>query len=70
MHPKANCLDARAPKSNTSYWGPKLLRNAARDAENIVQLRAQGWRVLVIWECETKDAKGVLRRVQRFLESA
>jgi DNA mismatch endonuclease, patch repair protein len=67
-HPKSNCHDARSPKSNTDYWGPKLQRNAARDARNIAALRAAGWRVLVIWDCETKDARRLTSVVRRFLE--
>ena len=68
MHPKANCLDARYPKSNTHYWSPKLTRNMARDAENARKLRAMGWRVLVIWECETRDLGRIKQRVVKFLQ--
>ena len=67
MHPKANCLDARRPKSNFGYWTPKLARNVARDAEHVATLRKLGWRVLVIWECETKDTANLAARVTKFL---
>lgn len=67
MHPKENCLDARLPKSNTTYWTPKLARNVARDAEHLAKLEALGWKSLVIWECETADAGAVSRRITRFL---
>lgn len=42
------------PKSNQEYWVPKFKRNVERDARNLEALRAEGWRVHVIWECELK----------------
>lgn len=69
MHPKVNCLDARLPKSNREYWTPKLARNAARDAAQIAALRSLGWKVLVIWECETKNADALTKRLKAFLGS-
>ena len=42
------------PKSNTEYWIPKIQRNAERDAANYEQMRALGWNVIVVWECELR----------------
>lgn len=42
------------PKTNESYWRAKIMRNAARDAENIQLLSYVGWRVFIIWECQLK----------------
>ena len=67
MHPKANCRDARLPKSNTGYWAPKLNRNVERDRENIAALKTFGWKVLVIWDCQTKDAARLGARLEKFL---
>lgn len=67
MHPKSTCRDARAPTSNTGYWSAKLARNVERDAAHIAALQAGGWRVLVIWECETANAADLERRLRRFL---
>jgi len=53
-HCHEGCADFVVPKSNTDYWIPKLERNRLRDAANIETLRQEGWRVLVIWECELK----------------
>ena len=41
----------RVPKTNTSYWLPKIERNRERDAENEAALRALGWYVIIIWGC-------------------
>lgn len=67
QHPGGKCADARPPRSNLRYWQPKLARNAMRDVEHIIRLKANGWRVLVIWDCETKHARQLAARLRRFL---
>lgn len=42
------------PSSNTEYCSNKISRNVERDKTNIELLKAQGWKVLVIWECQLK----------------
>ena len=42
------------PSSNVEYWSKKINRNVERDAQNIALLTEQGWRVLIIWECQLK----------------
>lgn len=61
-----DCADSRMPKSNLKYWEPKLRRNQERDTHAIAALTTMGWRVLVIWECETTKA-GLRERLQSFL---
>lgn len=39
-----------APRSNQSYWQPKIRRNIERDAETNHALERAGWRVVRIWE--------------------
>lgn len=53
-HQHEGCSDFVWPKSNMSYWKEKLDRNKLRDAKNQDILRKNGWKVLVIWECELK----------------
>jgi len=67
QHAEPKCLDGRPPKSNLAYWGPKLARNRERDASSRAALEAQGWRVLIVWECETKDAQLVAGKIADFL---
>ena len=66
-HPHANCSDSRTPESNRTYWIPKLQANSKRDARNQASLRRSGWRVMVVRDCQTKDAELLRRRVERFL---
>jgi DNA mismatch endonuclease, patch repair protein len=66
-HDDPACRDSRAPRSNESYWQPKLARNKERDAKNLAALRGSGWDVLVIWECEMRDITALKSRLQAFL---
>lgn len=49
------CRFFKLPTSNTEFWRTKLERNVERDTRCILALRAAGWRVLVVWECATRD---------------
>lgn len=42
------------PKTRKAFWRNKLSSNVARDEQATRALRSQGWRVLVVWECELK----------------
>jgi len=66
-HAHKNCKVAHMPKSNPEYWRPKLERNQARDDKNIENLAANGWKSLVIWECETKSLDSLERTLRQFL---
>ncbi|AGB43389.1 DNA mismatch endonuclease Vsr [Mesorhizobium australicum WSM2073] len=54
-HRHDGCKVASTPKSNTQFWKDKFDRNVARDARVQDELRAQGWRVFVIWECDLQS---------------
>jgi DNA mismatch endonuclease (patch repair protein) len=58
----------RKPKSNRSYWIPKIERNQQRDAENLSRLHAAGWNVLVVWECEITEQGHLSRKLTEFIE--
>jgi DNA mismatch endonuclease, patch repair protein len=56
-HQHKNCKRATQPKTNRHYWNEKLIRNQERDKENYRRLEEIGWKVVIIWECETKDSQ-------------
>lgn len=58
-HQHHGCRLAKTPAVRPEYWVPKLRRNVARDEAASAELVRQGWRVIVIWECETRD-RGLL----------
>lgn len=66
-HQHTRCAEAHIPKTRPEYWIPKLARNRKRDASNCRRLRALGWQVLVVWECETSDLTALSGKLFRFL---
>jgi DNA mismatch endonuclease (patch repair protein) len=60
-----NCKHATIPVSNADYWNAKFERNVSRFKEVKKELAREGWRVLVIWECQTRTDKEIDRRVGR-----
>ncbi len=54
-HHHPGCRFAAMPKSNEAFWRTKLDSNVERDLRSRSQLQGAGWRVLTVWECETKD---------------
>lgn len=67
QHPDPDCRNGRRPKSRPEYWDPKLDGNLARDRRNIEALEALGWRVLVLWECETEKPGVPAAALEAFL---
>lgn len=65
-HSHAGCRLASSPKSNTGYWAGKLAGNQARDVEKIRALKREGYRVLVVWECDVRDGTRLRRALESF----
>lgn len=65
-HHHKNCPKSKLPTTNTEFWTEKISSNVTRDAKKTVALRRLGWRVFVIWECETKTGRFVTS-LNRFL---
>lgn len=63
-HQHSGCKAAARPSTRQEYWCAKLDGNINRDAANQAKLRSMGWRVIVVWECETKSAGVLLERLQ------
>jgi DNA mismatch endonuclease (patch repair protein) len=66
-----NCGRCRIPATRREYWVAKLKRNAARDRRTRKELGRAGWKLLVVWECQTRhDRIARLRsRLAKFLEA-
>ena len=67
-HQHPECREGRLPGTRQDYWGPKLARNVERDAAAIKQLRAMGWEVLTVWECELQGSDALPAQVRDFLQ--
>ena len=58
---------AVVPKSNAEFWRTKREGNVVRDRRTATELRRLGWKILIIWECQTKHTDRLCRRVAAFL---
>jgi DNA mismatch endonuclease (patch repair protein) len=61
------CALTRLPKSNLDYWLPKLKRNQQRDKVTRSAMRRDGWKILVVWECQSRN-QAITKRLVDFLE--
>ncbi|WP_089923294.1 very short patch repair endonuclease [Caulobacter sp. UNC279MFTsu5.1] len=62
-HQHQGCKLASTPKTRQDYWEPKLAGNVERDARAVGALEAMGWRVQVIWECDTRKPDRLAARL-------
>ena len=69
-HPDPQCTIAGLPKSNLEYWKPKFERTRTRDREHIAALQSDGWRVLLVWECELRNPVDVIERISDCLSES
>lgn len=66
-HRHEGCRHASTPKSRAAFWAEKFAANVERDARQEAALRALGWRVLVIWQCEVRDEAAVERKLSELI---
>jgi DNA mismatch endonuclease (patch repair protein) len=72
-HRHAGCGKSSTPKVNVSFWAAKFARNLERDEAATRELRNAGFRVIVVWECETRKlgkARSVLCELASHPETA
>ncbi len=48
------CRYSHIPKTRTEWWEEKVTKNQRKDNANLDKIRAEGWKVLTVWECELK----------------
>lgn len=60
-----DCANGRAtPKTNAEFWAGKFADNVARDVHIADVLKARGWRVIVVWECQLVTDTGLDHTVE------
>jgi DNA mismatch endonuclease (patch repair protein) len=67
-HFHSKCPAGRIPRSRVDFWKSKLSKTRARDKRNLRALKALGWDVEVVWECELDDTKNLSSRLVGFLD--
>lgn len=67
-HQHGTCRPNKVPVRNARLWESKFRRNVSRDRRVCRALRAAGWSVITVWECETsKKSDRLETRLRRIL---
>lgn len=66
-HAHTGCTRATIPKRNYVFWTSKFKANRRRDARRIRELRALGYRVLLVWECQCREAPKLRGRLSMLI---
>lgn len=66
-HGHKRCPRSARPSTRRAFWNRKLDQNLNRDRRFRTALRRMKWKVLVLWECETRRPKIFLPKLERFL---
>lgn len=56
-HGHDNCKYYVIPKTKTDWWLEKIGRNKLKDEDSINKLKNDGWKVIIVWECQLKIKK-------------
>lgn len=63
-HRHPGCKYAYTPKSRLDFWLPKFAKNVDRDWTAQQALHALGWKVVIVWECHTKDRENLRNEIR------
>jgi DNA mismatch endonuclease (patch repair protein) len=66
-HQHSGCKRATIPESNREFWVQKFQGTLERDERSKAELAARGWRICIIWECETKHEALLSLSIQQCL---
>lgn len=69
-HGHEGCQKARLPKTRRLWWQQKRSYNLDKDLRDRQALKALGWRVITIWQCDlsSKKVQSTLRRLEKKIE--
>ncbi|MBS4064767.1 MAG: DNA mismatch endonuclease Vsr [Chitinophagaceae bacterium] len=69
-HGHARCKYFTIPKTRTQWWTNKINTNKANDTKAVKSLRKEGWKVIVLWECQLKkesDEKALKKLIKQLV---
>jgi DNA mismatch endonuclease (patch repair protein) len=66
-HRHPSCKYSYDPKSNVDFWVRKFQKNVARDKRVKGELERNGWRVVVVWECQTSNFDSLKLTLKAYL---
>lgn len=67
-HRHQGCKFAYTPKSRVDFWNKKFAENMNRDRKTTSELQKKGWKVLIIWECQTKNMSKLAAELKSFFK--
>ena len=67
-HGHSGCRKFVIPKTKTDFWMNKINTNIANDKKHTIALRREGWKVLIVWECELKNEE-ILQKLLRGIKN-
>ena len=53
-HGHEGCRYFVVPKTKTQWWLDKIAKNIQNDGVATDKLKKEGWKILIIWECQLK----------------
>ncbi len=68
-HRHEKCIRTTTPTRNREFWLDKFEANRRRDRRKTRLLRAMGFRVLTVWECQTSDQVRLRQRLTKLMGS-
>lgn len=68
-HGHENCRRSKRPGTNKKFWNEKIDYNIDRDIKSINSLKDMGWKVLTIWQCETKNFELLKAKLLEFMSN-
>lgn len=69
-HRHPECRFCTNPSTNVGFWRRKFEGNMQRDRATTEALSRLGWKVIIIWECETRSEQALDNLFWRIVESA
>ena len=66
-HGHPGCPRSKRPTTNRTFWDRKLDGNLERDKRFCDELSGMGWKVLIVWQCGTKEPDILANKLERFL---
>jgi DNA mismatch endonuclease (patch repair protein) len=70
-HRHPGCSNTTTPSTRAEFWKAKFDGTVERDRRAVAAIKASGWRVITVWECELKrEPERVLSEIQALLEDA
>jgi DNA mismatch endonuclease, patch repair protein len=67
-HGHSHCPRGTLPTTNVMFWRSKIQGNKIRDTKVRRMLSTEGWKVLVVWQCQTHDLDVLNKRLKKFFE--